>query len=304
MERSYEKKQIKLSPELLQSYHFCQEVARQSNFYSGILFTEKTKRDAIFSIYAWLRAIDDITDNPALTSNEKANMISAFRQKTSDILNNNDKMLLDANSFWPAFLETMRHYQIPYSYLENMLVGQKQDLTKIDYRTFDELYDYCRDVASMVGLICIRIWGHEGGDKALQMAEWCGIAFQLTNILRDFQEDAHMRHVYLPAEFVGLKKLTPDMLHQVSEQQIMIGIQRLIAKASEYYNNSLELYQLIDDDGKLSFLVMVYAYRAIYEKIRKHPELVLKPQRVKLGKMEKIKLITMAVINHSILHRG
>ena len=105
----------------------------------------------------------------------------------------------DANPTWPAFLDSVERYRIPHQYFYEMIDGVASDLEPRAIETFDELYRYCYRVASVVGLTTIHIFGFTSPD-AIPLAEKCGIAFQLTNILRDIREDAEMGRMYLPAE--------------------------------------------------------------------------------------------------------
>ena len=102
----------------------------------------------------------------------------------------------------PALHDTVATYRIPAQYLEAVIDGVEMDLEPVAYRTFAELRNYCYHVASVVGLSCIHIWGFRGPD-AMRFAEDAGIAFQLTNILRDLGEDAARGRVYLPEEDLG-----------------------------------------------------------------------------------------------------
>lgn len=292
--------------DLLDSYHFCQLAAKESNFYNGIVLTPKNKREAFFSIYAWMRAIDDITDNEKMSDTEKLNQLTKFKEITNKVLHEKSNNYISSlrEPFWLALKDTIDHYDISPSCFDDMIAGQQQDLIKRDYKNFDELYDYCYKVASTVGIICVQIWGYDGGEKSLQLAEWCGIAFQLTNISRDIIEDAKHHHVYLPADLVGKAELNGDEIQTIPKENLLTGINVLIDKAEDYYEKSITLYQNIHPDGKLSFLVMVYYYRALFEKIKKNPELALSEKKVRLNKAEKIMLIMTAFINHKLFHHG
>ncbi len=275
------------------SFQFCRDLAYKSSssFYAGMAQSPTDKRDAIFSIYAWLRLIDDIADDEALSAEQRAAKLRKFSAYTQEILCNSCKNNSESKeNFWLAFYHTVHHYQIPLEYFSEMIAGQEQDLIKHDYKTFAELYDYCHHVASTVGLMCIHIWGYDNDPKSRQMAEWCGIACQLTNILRDINSDRKSRHVYLPAEFVGKKELTSDQLADIPHDLLMQGISTLIKKTEYYYQNSLQLYHAINPDSRLSFLYIMYKYKTLFEKIRHQPEAIFKPIKIKLNMLEILKL--------------
>lgn len=287
---------------LNESYHFCELAAKDSNFYMGILLSGKSTQKALFSIYAWFRAIDDIVDDTHSSNAEKKTRLHEFLETTYKVLEDNN-FAKSLGSLWLAFRNTIIRYHIPKIYLQEMIAGQEKDLLTHDYKTFAELYGYCRQVAAMVGLMCIYIWGFKGGMKTEQMAEWCGIAFQLTNILRDVVEDLQVNRVYLPAEFFDLSELTADQLKKLPMEQLLQGVQKIIDKANKYYQKSLGLYEHIDEAGRLSFLIMFNYYYAIFEKIRKNPKLIFLPQQIKLSKLEKFLIISSAFVNHKLLHK-
>ena len=115
----------------------------------------------------------------------------------------------DGHPALPAFHQTVRRYNIPHEYFHQMIDGVSSDLEPRRIQTFEELYRYCYQVASVVGMTTIHILGFDS-PEALQLAEKCGVAFQLTNILRDVREDWERGRVYLPGEDLsrfGVEKL-------------------------------------------------------------------------------------------------
>lgn len=287
---------VEESAQLIKSYQYCRNSAKvNSNFYWGMMLTKSSaKRNAIFSIYAWLRAIDDIADDETRSHAARFDRLENFLNHTLTMLQN---PISDAEDFWPAFRQTILAYHIPIDYLEEMVTGQKQDLVKDNYRNFNELYQYCHYVASMVGLMCVNIWGLvEGVDKnkAKEYAESAGVALQLTNILRDMQADAILKRVYLPAEFVHREKVSAKDFNQIPHEDLVKGIVKLIEKTAPYYQRSEALFDCLHDDGKLSFYVMINSYKVIFDKIRLNPEWVLSAKKINLSKFEKIKIVLNA----------
>src|SRR5579871_6812482 len=184
---------ISPSPRSARSYAFCEKLARREagNFYPAFRLLPAPQRRAMCALYAFLRIADDIGDGPG-TSDEKAGRLDAWQRSLEQALAG-----IDSHPLHPALRHTITKYGIPLEYLTAVLDGIRMDLAEVRYNTFDELYPYCYRVASAVGLACIHIWGFSD-DRAKQYAESAGIAFQLTNILRDLGEDAARQRVYLP----------------------------------------------------------------------------------------------------------
>ena len=176
-----------------QSYQYCVQVARSraKNFYYSFVLLSAQQRKAMCAIYAFMRYCDDLSDEPgasrAAVDRWRADMEEALQGRFAD------------HPLWPAFHHTVRRFGIPHEYFRQMIDGISSDLEPRRLETFDELYRYCYQVASVVGLTIIHIFGFDTR-SALPLAEKCGVAFQLTNILRDIREDAERGRIYLPAE--------------------------------------------------------------------------------------------------------
>jgi len=180
---------------LEESSAWCERIARSEakNFYYSFVLLSRPKRRAMCAIYAFMRYCDDLSDDDGVP--DKAAAIARWSSDLEAALAGR----AGEHALWPAFIDAVNRYRIPHEYFRDMIAGISSDLMPRRIRTFDELYDYCYHVASVVGLTIIHIFGFESPD-ALRLAEKCGIAFQLTNILRDVSEDAGKDRVYLPAE--------------------------------------------------------------------------------------------------------
>lgn len=268
-----------------QSKAHCHEVVRKRarNFYYGLRLTPEPKRSALYAVYAWMRRADDLVDE-AGSEAEKLERLAEFERQTRSVLGGG--AMPDA-PFWPAIGEAVERYEVPLKYLEQMIEGQRVDLRKTRYATFDELYDYCYKVASTVGLTCIEIWGYEGEAETRQLAEWRGIAFQLTNILRDIREDAQRDRVYLPAEDFDVFELTPSMFLFGPQTDAMAGIRKTVARAADYYDRSAALADRVHPDGRPCLWAMTSIYQGIFEKIQRRPASVLEQSRVRLASWRK-----------------
>ncbi len=176
-----------------ESYAFCRAVARRRarNFYYSFVLLSREQRNAMCAVYAFMRYCDDLSDEPGAGREP----LDRWKAALTDALAGK----FDAYPAWPAFHDTVARYAIPPRYFYEMIEGVSSDLVPRSIATFDELYRYCYQVASVVGLSIIHIFGFES-PAALPLAEKCGVAFQLTNILRDIREDAGRGRCYLPAE--------------------------------------------------------------------------------------------------------
>jgi phytoene synthase len=173
------------------------------------------------------------------------------------------------------------------------------DLTTGKYDSFDQLYDYCYKVASVVGLVCIHIFGFDNPD-AIKHAEFCGIAFQLTNILRDLREDAAMGRIYLPEEDLWAFGYTPDdLVHSVADERFMRLMKFEALRARCYYNAALPLISLVHKSGRPGLCAMIDIYSGILNKIEKSNYDVFK-KRVSLSKMQKISIATRTLLASKI----
>ena len=189
-----------------------------------------------------------------------------------------------------AFYDTVDKYQIPTNYFEELIDGTTSDLTVTRYQTFEELYGYCYKVASTVGLVCLHIFGFDGSQEALDQAEARGIAFQLTNILRDVKEDGERGRIYLPLDDLTRFGIAEEQFLQGQphpEMKNFLDFQ--IERAKSYYLKSQQLVGRVDPESRASLEAMTQIYRAVLGKVE---DLGLKvfQQRASLSKMEKLAL--------------
>ena len=165
----------------------------RSNFYYAFLFLPKPKREALYAVYAFCRLSDDLVDE-LKTGVDPAAALTRWR-KTLDTY--------FEDSVGPPIIaavgQAAHRFNIPKVYFEELLNGMEMDLTRTRYATFEDLYPYCYRVASIVGLICIEIFGYTN-PQTKTYAEQLGIAFQLTNIIRDVGVDAQRGRIYLPQD--------------------------------------------------------------------------------------------------------
>jgi phytoene synthase len=276
------------------SYAHCRAVARARarNFYYSFVLLDADRKNAMCAVYAFMRYCDDLSDEPGAT--RKA--MDRWRSALADAFAGRP----DSSPVWPAFLDTVARYHIPHEYFEEMIEGVASDIgAPRAIGTFQELYSYCYRVASVVGLTTIHIFGFTSDcarQEALPLAEKCGIAFQLTNILRDVKEDAELGRVYLPAE--DLERFgvsTGDLEHGLRTERFGALMEFEIARARDYYRESHPLLGLIHPQSRASLWALIAIYSGLLERIDESHYDVLR-RRISLGISEKMWIVARAAL--------
>jgi phytoene synthase len=262
-----------------ESYRRVEQIARQRarNFYYSFLLLPREKRLAMCAVYAFMRECDDISDADGAGSMEaRRAALCRWRAELDEALAGRPA----ASPIWPAFADTAARFNIPPRYFHEMIDGVASDLEARTIETFDDLYRYCYLVASVVGLTIIHIFGFES-EKALPLAEKCGVAFQLTNILRDVREDSENGRSYLPADEL---RAQPD---------VKATLRSLGARAEAYYSESRPLLDMVNRDSRASLWALMEIYRRLLEKIDRADYDVFS-QRLRLSAFEKSRIVMRA----------
>jgi phytoene synthase len=179
---------------------------------------------------------------------------------------------------------------VPHHVFRDVIAGQRHDLESPIIQTFDELREYCYRVAGVVGIASIYIWGFQGGPATEALAIDRGIAFQLTNILRDLREDAALGRIYLPRTELQAAGIDEQSLRAGQPGPAFARMMRdQINRAQEFYRKSASLESLITADCRPTLSAMTQIYRGILEKISQHPDRVLR-QRVSLSAIAKFRI--------------
>lgn len=274
------------------SYRYCRNIARTraKNFYYSFLLLEKPQRNAMCAIYAFMRHCDDLSDNPVTTDTAKLQQsIALWRLELDRALHGH----AEGDPIWPAFVDTVRCYAIPHRFFHEMIDGIASDIEPRQMGTFEELYHYCYQVASVVGLTIVHIFGFHSV-KALFLAEKCGIAFQLTNILRDVREDAEAGRVYLPADDLKRFGVSLQQLRSGPEDQQFRELMRFeAARARACYDESGPLMELIEPKSRRSLWALREIYMRLLSKIEKGDYAVL-TRRINVSTHTKIALLLRA----------
>jgi 15-cis-phytoene synthase len=298
---------LKTAPlQLRAAYAVCRSITRASakNFYYGFLVLPRRKRDALCAVYAFMRHADDISDDLQLTDQEKRTRLEEWIESLHAVeagKPTDDPVLL-------ALTNAKQRFKIPTHLLEKLVYGTTMDLDFVAtgaprkegepvviYRTFEELYQYCYHVASVVGLVCICVFGYQS-QAAEKLAERTGIAFQLTNIIRDVKEDAAMGRVYLPATDLKQFLVNPAQLAGSPDLAVTKPLLMMEAdRAREFYKSGYELLNFIDEDSRPAMWTLVEIYSRLLEKIAKHDYNVF-GERVRLTTGEKLKVLAKGML--------
>lgn len=267
---------------LQESYDACRDITKEraKNFFFGIRLLPQERRDSLCACYAFFRISDDLSDDEAITDKDKH--LAAWR---ANILG-----VAEPHPVLSAFHDTVQKYAIPTRYFEELLDGTTSDLSVTRYETFDELYRYCYRVASTVGLVCLHVFGFDHSPEALAQAEARGIAFQLTNILRDLSEDGERGRIYLPQEDLrrfGVSEADFLAGRDTPELRALLTFQ--VERAKEYYEKSAPLSARVDSESRASLDAMTSIYRALLGKVESMGTRVFR-ERAKLSKLEKLSL--------------
>ncbi|RZU43498.1 phytoene/squalene synthase family protein [Edaphobacter modestus] len=261
-----------------EAYAACREIAKREakNFYYSFRVLPQHKSDAMCAIYAFMRRADDIADDESMPIEQRrvvmAQWVAAWRAARCGAPTD-DPVFLAVN-------DSQQRFKIPDHLLEELVQGTTMDLEPrpLDageiqtYATFDELYRYCYLVASVVGLVCIRIFGYTDS-SAEAFAEETGVAFQLTNILRDVKEDAERGRVYLPIDMLSECGITLERVKALSSGAPLLPADRAVfsalgMRAEEYYRSAQKLLPMIDSDSRAALWVLVEIYHRLLLKIR------------------------------------
>jgi phytoene synthase len=256
---------------LEQSYLWCTQVAKSQakNFYYSFLLLPAPQRLAMCAMYAFMRYCDDLSDGDLsdggvdASASDRAAAIAEWRRDLDLALAGR----APDHPLWPAFVHAVKKYRIPHYYFFEMIDGVSSDLEPRRIQTFAELYDYCYHVASVVGLTIIHIFGFDDTEapSALALAEKCGIAFQLTNILRDVREDAEKGRVYLPAEDLDRFGVSPTEFKPAKK---FLELMEFEAKrAREYYRESAPLIDMIHPESQPSLRALIGIYSRLLDRI-------------------------------------
>jgi phytoene synthase len=311
------------SAELAAAYAHCRAVAKREakNFYYSFVALPRHKSDAMCAVYAFMRKADDLADDESMTLEARREAMAAWTAEWRDSRHRTSHDPVGDPVFC-AVNDVQQRFGISDELFDQLIAGTTMDLqpqlagighahiavirpdghtTDYDYDiydNFDALYRYCYLVASVVGLVCIRIFGYSD-KRAEEYAEQTGIAFQLTNILRDVKEDAERGRIYLPTEDIHQTGGDVEAVRRACAGEPMSpGVRDLmqlqIDRAQEYYKSGYRLIPLLDRDAQPAMRVLITIYHRLLEKIAAEPEAVFR-ERVSVATAEKLRILAVGM---------
>jgi phytoene synthase len=285
-----------------QAYVVCREIAKREakNFYYAFRVLPRHKSDAMCAIYAFMRRADDLADDESIPIEQRriamAQWVGAWRAARRGAPTD-DPIFIAVNA-------TQRRFLIPDQLLEELVQGTTMDLepqaaTVQTYATYDDLYRYCYLVASVVGLVCIRIFGYND-PRAEKLAEETGIAFQLTNILRDVKEDAERGRIYIPLDLMAQFHVSQDRIPALAAGEPMEARERSLLgeignRAATYYRSADRLLPMIDADSRAALWVLVTIYHSLLKKIDRSGYDVFS-QRISVATPKKLGILAQGTV--------
>jgi len=262
---------------IAEAYSVCRAIAQREakNFYYAFRVLPEHKRNAMCAVYAFMRRADDIADDEAMPIGDRREEMIRWVESWRTARRTG----LSGDPVFIALNDTQKKFAISDTLLEELVQGTTMDLEPRPeaedvlqtFATFDDLYRYCYLVASVVGLVCIKIFGYTdpGAEK---LAEETGVAFQLTNILRDVKEDAERGRIYLPLDLLREFGVSIDRVKALAHGAVMETNERAMlralgSRAEEYYASAERLLPLIDRDSRAALWVLVAIYHRLLFKI-------------------------------------
>jgi phytoene synthase len=267
------------------AYEQCRQITRREakNFYYAFLTLPEAQRRAIYVAYTFCRYCDDSVDAER-SLEEKLAMLSALRRKLDESYHDHADELV-----FLGLADVAERYEIPQEYFQDVLSGVESDLIKDRYQSFDELRQYCYQVASAVGLICIHIFGFSG-TKAKEHAVDLGLAMQLTNIVRDVNEDLEFGRVYLPQDEMARFGYSEEELQTHTVNQAFINLMHFqTQRARGYFQSGFQLLPYLSPRSRACPAVLGQLYRKVLDRIEALDYDVLH-HRVSLSKSEKLRV--------------
>ena len=297
------------------AYSVCRGITRKAakNFYYAFLVLPRRKREALCAVYAFMRRCDDIADDSTLPLQDRRQKLDAWLDAFHAAQQGNptdDPILL-------GLTDAQRRYHIPAGLLDELALGTAMDVesppepedepgfargipaAQVRYKSFDDLQQYCYRVASVVGLVCIHVFGYRDPD-AESLAERCGLAFQLTNIIRDVKEDAAQGRIYLPEQDLAKFNLSSaELLTNPDPVRFRPLLAMEADRARELYQAGDELIPYVSEDSRPALWVLVNIYRALLEKIA-DCQFDVFTSKVSLTSWEKLRILTKGFLQRAL----
>ncbi|HEU4707957.1 MAG TPA: presqualene diphosphate synthase HpnD [Methylophilaceae bacterium] len=263
---------------------YCQDkaAASGSSFYYSFLFLPKPQREAITALYAFCREIDDIADEcqEELVARTK---LAWWRKEIGNLFKGEPQHPVTL-----ALAPAIKRHQLNEEYFQEIIDGMEMDLDQNRYAEFKHLQLYCYRVASVVGLLSASIFGFRN-HNTLKYAHDLGLAFQLTNIIRDVGEDARRNRIYLPLEELAQFGVTEDdVLRGRETPQMQKLLEFQIERAESYYDRALNQLPPEDRKQQRTGLIMTAIYRTLLREIQSDGASKVLNARISLTPLRKL----------------
>jgi len=288
-----------MTTEEAHAYCTAKTKASGSNFYYSFFFLPRFRREAMYAVYTFCHEVDDTVDHPPRGTNPKE-QLSRWRQEI--------KAMYRGIPQYPVTISLAAHARnlnIPETYLQELVTGMEMDLTNYRYATFDDLSTYCYRVASIVGLICLKVFGTQD-PRAQDYAINLGMAFQLTNILRDVGADANRQRIYLPQEdLTRFNYSEQQLLERKQSAQFVEFMKFEVNRAHQFYAKSQAVYESLSRKDRQSLLaaeIMREIYFKILTRIKSSNYEVFGP-RVSLSPTHRILIALYTWLRTSLINR-
>ena len=297
-----------------ESYEYCRVLTRRTahNFRFSFLTLPREKRRAMNALYAFNRITDDLGDDPTVSLELRRTQLNAWRQtvraalgtpphdvRAEDLPRTAEVATLDRHPAVMAVVDMVARNHIPHEYLLAVIDGVEMDLHPLQIQTFADLEQYCYRVAGAVGLCCIHVWGFQD-ERARSLAVDCGLALQLTNILRDLGEDALLGRTYLPQEDLERFSYTiDDLRQQVLDDRFRSLMKFEVERARSYYRRAEQLFVYLDPCGKPILRAMLDIYGGLLTEIERRGFDVF-TRRVSLAKWKKLWFAGRAILRQKL----
>jgi phytoene synthase len=265
-------------------HDYCQQkaAASGSSFYYSFLFLPKPKRQAITALYAFCREVDDVADE-CTDAGIARTKLAWWRAEIANLYADKPQ-----HPVTQALTDAVRDYNLAEEHFVEIIDGMEMDLDQNRYRDFKELHLYCYRVASVVGLLSASIFGYRDR-KTLKYAHDLGLAFQLTNIVRDVGEDARRGRIYLPLDEMAQHGVSEgDILRGKESDNVRRLLESQIERAEGYYRRAFEELPEADRRDQRTGLIMAAIYRALLDEIRLGGCEKVLNQRVSLTPLRKL----------------
>jgi squalene synthase HpnC/squalene synthase HpnD len=274
------------------SYAECNRIARSahSSFYLAFYGLPKEKRNALCGLYAFMRLVDNVSDEPGDLDSKKRGLVH-WRAMLDEAVSGNTA----SHDILPALADTISRFEIPARYFHDLILGAEMDLTLSSYATFDRLSEYCYRVAGTVGLTCLYVFGFRES-RAPDLAERLGLAFQLTNILRDVRSDLEIGRVYLPQEDLARFNVREDDLRGPVTDALRDLLAFEAERAWRLYEEGAPLVQTVDSDSRATLQALVRTYSSLLARIEERGFDVFS-SRISLSSAEKIQYLLTAGVS-------